>query len=101
MGEKFKTLEGNAEEKTVAVIMSTSLGDIEMVVYPEKAPLSAGDFLNYVDRGLYQGAAFYRVIRPDNDAGSPVIEAIQGGLLTETPPTKPITVPPTPMPKSV
>jgi peptidyl-prolyl cis-trans isomerase A (cyclophilin A) len=90
MGEKFKTLEGNAEEKTVAVIMSTSLGDIELVVYPEKAPLSAGDFLNYVDRGLYQGAAFYRVVRPDNDNGTPVIETIQGGLLTETPPTKPI-----------
>jgi len=90
MGEKFKTLEDNAEEKTVTVIMTTSLGDIEMVVYPEKAPLSAGDFLDYVDRGLYKGAAFYRVIRHDNDAGSPLIEAVQGGLLTETPPTKPI-----------
>jgi len=43
-----------------------------------------------VDRGLYQGAAFYRVVRPDNDSGSPVIETIQGGLLTETPPTPPI-----------
>jgi peptidyl-prolyl cis-trans isomerase A (cyclophilin A) len=30
------------------------------------------------------------VVRPDNDNGSPVIETIQGGLLTETPPTKPI-----------
>jgi peptidyl-prolyl cis-trans isomerase A (cyclophilin A) len=79
-----------AEDSQVAVVLTTSLGDIELVVYPQKAPLSAGDFLDYVDRGLYQGAAFYRVIRPDNDAGSPVIEAIQGGLLTETPPTKPI-----------
>jgi peptidyl-prolyl cis-trans isomerase A (cyclophilin A) len=79
-----------AEEQSVTVILSTSLGDIELMVYPQKAPLSAGDFLNYVDRGLYQGAAFYRVIRPDNDKGSPVIEAIQGGLLTETPPTAPI-----------
>jgi peptidyl-prolyl cis-trans isomerase A (cyclophilin A) len=76
-----------AEDSQVAVVLTTSLGDIEVVVYPEKAPLSAGDFLNYVDRGLYQGAAFYRVIRPDNDKGSPIIEAIQGGLLTETPPT--------------
>ena len=46
--------------------------------------------MDYVDRGLYQGAAFYRVVRPDNDNGSPVIETIQGGLLTETPPTEPI-----------
>ena len=88
MKEKFQTFEGNAEEQSVTVILCTSLGDIELVVYPQKAPLSAGDFLDYVDRGLYQGAAFYRVIRPDNDAGSPVIEAIQGGLLTESPPTE-------------
>ncbi|QHJ87745.1 peptidylprolyl isomerase [Aequoribacter fuscus] len=80
-----------AEEQSVTVILSTSLGDIELMVYPQKAPLSAGDFLNYVDRGLYQGAAFYRVVRPDNDNGLPVIEVIQGGLLTETPPTEPVT----------
>lgn len=79
-----------AEEESVTVILSTSLGDIELMVYPQKAPLSAGDFLDYVDRGLYQGAAFYRVVRPDNDNGSPVIEVIQGGLLTETPPTEPV-----------
>jgi len=90
MGEKFQTFEGRAEEKSVSVILNTSLGDIELVVYPQKAPLSAGDFLDYVDRGLYQGAAFYRVVRPDNDNGTPIIETIQGGLLTETPPTKPI-----------
>jgi len=58
MEEKLKTLGSNPEDKTVTVIMTTSLGDIEMVVYPEKAPLSAGDFLDYVDRGLYKGAAF-------------------------------------------
>lgn len=86
----FKSALAAAEEKPVIVILSTSLGDIELVVYPQKAPLSAGDFLNYVDRGLYQGAAFYRVVRPDNDNSSPVIEVIQGGLLTETPPTGPI-----------
>jgi len=83
-----KLVSSKAEESSVKVMLTTSLGDIEVEVYPEKAPLSAGDFLNYVDRGLYEGAAFYRVIRPDNDTGSPVIEAVQGGLLTETPPTK-------------
>jgi peptidyl-prolyl cis-trans isomerase A (cyclophilin A) len=86
----MKLAKSLAEEESVAVILSTSLGDIELVVYPQKAPLSAGGFLDYVDRGLFKGAAFYRVVRPDNDTGSPVIEAIQGGLLTETPPTEPI-----------
>ena len=90
MGERLQTFEGSSEAQSVTVILSTSLGDIELMVYPQKAPLSAGDFLDYVDRGLYQGAAFYRVVRPDNDNGSPVIEVIQGGLLTETPPTEPV-----------
>lgn len=87
---KFKNSEDCVNEDSVTVIINTSLGSIQLVVYPKKAPLSAGDFLDYVDRDLYKGAAFYRVVRPDNDNGTPIIETIQGGLLTETPPTKPI-----------
>jgi peptidyl-prolyl cis-trans isomerase A (cyclophilin A) len=49
-------------------------------VYPDVAPKSAGSFLDYVDQGLYSGAAFYRTVRTDNDNGTPVIEAIQGGI---------------------
>jgi peptidyl-prolyl cis-trans isomerase A (cyclophilin A) len=38
------------------------------------------DFLRYVDAGLYEGAAFYRVVTEDNDHGTPKIQVIQGGL---------------------
>ena len=65
MGEKFQTFEGSPEEESVSVIMSTSLGDIELMVYPQKAPLSAGDFLNYVDRGSdggYAGTFIHRSV---------------------------------------
>jgi peptidyl-prolyl cis-trans isomerase A (cyclophilin A) len=68
----------------VTVTLETSLGSIDVEVYPARAPLSAGDFLRYVDRGLYAGAGFYRVVRRDNDHGRPVIEVVQGGLLDES-----------------
>jgi peptidyl-prolyl cis-trans isomerase A (cyclophilin A) len=68
----------------VHVSLETTAGTIELEVFPKVAPHSACDFLAYVDSGLYQGAAFYRVVRPDNDHGNPKIEVIQGGLLDES-----------------
>jgi peptidyl-prolyl cis-trans isomerase A (cyclophilin A) len=65
----------------VIVILETELGDIEVSVDLDKAPVSAGDFLAYVDKGLYAGAAFYRTVMPGNDNGSPVISVIQGGVV--------------------
>jgi peptidyl-prolyl cis-trans isomerase A (cyclophilin A) len=48
----------------------------------DKAPLSGGDFLTYVEQGLYEGEGFYRIVRADdNDNGSPKIDVIQGGLI--------------------
>jgi peptidyl-prolyl cis-trans isomerase A (cyclophilin A) len=66
------------------VLLDTEAGAIEVEVFIDRAPLSACDFLAYVDAGLYEGAAFYRVVRYDNDRGTPKIEVVQGGLLDET-----------------
>jgi peptidyl-prolyl cis-trans isomerase A (cyclophilin A) len=44
------------------------------------APISAGEFLRYVDAGLYNGGAFYRVVRTDDDQSSSRIDVVQGGL---------------------
>jgi peptidyl-prolyl cis-trans isomerase A (cyclophilin A) len=68
----------------VGVTLETSAGEIDVEVDLARAPLSAADFLRYVDRGLYDGAGFYRVVRADNDHGSPKIAVIQGGLLDES-----------------
>ena len=74
-------------ESAVRVALETDRGTILIEVYPQAAPLSAGDFLRYVDEGLYVDAGFYRVVRPDNDHGTPVISVVQGGILdVETPP---------------
>jgi peptidyl-prolyl cis-trans isomerase A (cyclophilin A) len=64
----------------VRVLLDTAAGAIEVEVFPERAPLSACDFLAYVDAGLYEHATFYRVVRDDNDRGTPKIDVVQGGL---------------------
>ena len=44
------------------VLLSTSLGDITLELDPVKAPVSAGNFLDYVGSGHYDGTIFHRVI---------------------------------------
>jgi len=66
------------------VVMRTDLGDITLEIDTKKAPVTASNFLSLVERGVYNGAVFYRVVRLDNQPDSPVkIEVIQGGLFDE------------------
>jgi len=44
------------------VEMKTSLGTIVLELYPDKAPLTVENFLQYVKDGHYQGTLFHRVI---------------------------------------
>ncbi len=46
------------------VKLTTSLGVITIQLNPEKAPISAANFLTYVKEGFYDGTIFHRVI-PD------------------------------------
>ncbi len=64
----------------VPLLMETSAGTIELEVYPEQAPVTANNFLAYVDGGHYDGGAFYRTVRPDNDNNPLPISVIQGGM---------------------
>ncbi|MEE9348004.1 MAG: peptidylprolyl isomerase [Robiginitomaculum sp.] len=77
------------------VILETDLGPIELEIFEDKAPLSAGDFLYHVDQGLYTGQGFYRVVRPDNDPRKMGMALIQGGLLSLVPVTQAIEHEPT------
>jgi len=45
------------------VLIKTSEGDIRVELYPEKAPKSVDNFLQYVKAGQYNGTIFHRVIR--------------------------------------
>lgn len=45
------------------VLFETSMGNIKVEMYPEKAPISVKNFLAYVKEGHYDGLIFHRVIR--------------------------------------
>jgi len=44
------------------VVLTTSLGEITVEVDAEKAPVTAANFLSYVDSGAFDGTIFHRVI---------------------------------------
>lgn len=70
---------------TEKVLMKTEMGDITLEIYPEKAPVTASNFLALVDQGVYTNAIFYRVVRMDNQPQNKVkIEVIQGGLFNDS-----------------
>jgi peptidyl-prolyl cis-trans isomerase A (cyclophilin A) len=70
-----------SEVQNPHVLLKTDLGDITLEIYLDRAPITAGNFLRYVDEKRYEGATFYRVVRMDNQPDNPVkIEVIQGGL---------------------
>lgn len=64
------------------VAMETDLGFIYIEIYLDKAPITAANFLKYVDEGRFSGAEFYRVVTMDNQPQNLVkVEVIQGGIL--------------------
>jgi len=48
--------------KNPVVLMETSMGNIKIQLDPQKAPVSAQNFLDYVYSGFYNGTIFHRVI---------------------------------------
>lgn len=44
------------------VIFETTMGNIVVELYPDKAPVSVENFITYVDSGFYDGTIFHRVI---------------------------------------
>ncbi|MEJ2400884.1 MAG: peptidylprolyl isomerase [Xanthomonadales bacterium] len=42
--------------------MKTSMGDIRLELYPDQAPVTVQNFLEYANSGFYDGTIFHRVI---------------------------------------
>ena len=57
------------------VVLSTSMGDIKVELYADKAPVSVQNFVEYVKAGYYDGTIFHRVI--------PAFMIQGGGLTTD------------------
>ncbi|CAN5653361.1 N/A [soil metagenome] len=62
------------------VIIETDAGEIEIEVDTLRAPVTAANFLKYVDEQFYHGGRFHRTVKMDNQPDNAVkIEVIQAG----------------------
>lgn len=48
--------------KDVNIVITTTKGDIKLVLYPSQAPVTTASFLNLINKGFYKGLTFHRVI---------------------------------------
>lgn len=84
---------GTWAQKSPSCLIKTSMGDIQIELYPEKAPVTVANFLKYVDQKMYDGTNFYRVCTPENEKERKVkIEVIQGGDVPEAKQFAPIPI---------
>ena len=61
----------------VRVKLETAEGPVVLELYPDKAPVTAGNFLRYVDEKRFDGATFYRASKVPN---APEFGLVQGGV---------------------
>ncbi len=78
------------------VVVDTNRGSFIIELYPEKAPKTVANFMQYVNSGFYKGTIFHRVINrfmiqgggftPDmaeKDTNAPIINEAGNGLKNE------------------
>ena len=64
-GQDFQTQDDVVLDDVVSgprVVLATNVGEIELELDEELAPISVQNFLDYVDSGQYDGTIFHRVI---------------------------------------
>jgi peptidyl-prolyl cis-trans isomerase A (cyclophilin A) len=62
----------------VRVVIQTELGNIVLAIDTAHAPVTAANFLRYVDAGRYTSGRFHRTVTLDNQPTNPVkIEVVQ------------------------
>ena len=54
----------------IDVVIETPMGTITVRLETAKAPITAANFLSYVDRGFYDGGRFHRTVRLDNQSNA-------------------------------
>lgn len=75
---------GSFAQKNIQCLIKTSMGDIRIELFAEKAPVTVANFLKYVDNQLYDGSSFFRVCTPENEKNRKVkIQVVQGGDVPE------------------
>jgi peptidyl-prolyl cis-trans isomerase A (cyclophilin A) len=70
--------------REVLVRVETALGNIDLAIDVARAPITAGNFLKYVDGGFYDGGRFHRATRAENYKVNlpdhPLLEVIQADI---------------------
>lgn len=80
----FVGIGGLVFSQNPTVVIKTEMGNIKVELFLKDAPISASNFLTYVDDSLYVNSVFYRVVTMQNQPNNNVkIEVIQGGLLSD------------------
>jgi peptidyl-prolyl cis-trans isomerase A (cyclophilin A) len=67
------------------VLIKTEYGEIELELYPEKAPATVTAFLTNVEGRVFDKSSFYRVIKNDNVPAEYNSGLIQGGIFKTDP----------------
>jgi peptidyl-prolyl cis-trans isomerase B (cyclophilin B) len=67
---------GGARAANPIVVIETSLGNIKVELFEDKAPITVKNFLGYVDDKFYDGTVFHRVIGKEHSGKDFMI---QGG----------------------
>jgi peptidyl-prolyl cis-trans isomerase B (cyclophilin B) len=66
-----------SETQNPRVLLETSMGNITIELFKDKAPISAKNFLSYVKDGYYDGLIFHRVIKTFMVQGGGLDESMQ------------------------
>lgn len=82
--KELHSMDTSSDIETKTVKLQTTAGDITLELYPDKAPVTVKNFIQYVDAGHYDGTIFHRVIDGF---------MIQGGGYTENLTQKPTNEP--------
>jgi peptidyl-prolyl cis-trans isomerase A (cyclophilin A) len=70
-----------AMQEPIRVLIATQMGDIEVEVDAARAPVTAENFLRYVDGRHYDGGQFHRTVTLDNQPQNDVkIEVVQASV---------------------
>lgn len=70
----------SCQKKNPVIEIQTPKGNITVELYLDKAPVTAGHFLDLVKKHLLDGGSFYRTVRDTNDDNPVRIAVIQGGV---------------------
>jgi cyclophilin family peptidyl-prolyl cis-trans isomerase len=92
----FAVLSGNLQAATTLVEFQTSQGNFTVELYPEKAPKTVANFVQYVKDGFYDNTIFHRVISrfmiqgggferdlSEKNTRAPIVNESNNGLLNE------------------